>query len=111
MEELSVASGLRAEGGAAQLPEQRLEPVRRKTQLHRVQISGIERQLPAGETRRTAHPGATAGLRAVPAGGPGCREASEALALARPQVEVLAPGLRAQLGAGRVLEVTGRAQV
>jgi hypothetical protein len=55
-------SGLRAKRRASELPEQRLELVRRKTLFHRVQVPRIERQLPAGEARGTAHPRAAAGL-------------------------------------------------
>src|SRR5216684_2472352 len=96
---------------AAELPEELLVPVRGKALLHRVQIVLVQVQLATREAGRARSALPRARLRAVRSRGPRSREASEALALAGAEVQVLAARLRPELRPVGVLQVTGRAEV
>src|SRR5205814_4518471 len=97
--------------GRTELAEELLVAVGREPGLHRVQVFLVERELRAGEAGRATSPRPAAGLRAESTARPLCREAGEAVALAGAQIEILAPGLRDQLRADRVLHVTRRPQI
>src|SRR5207245_4934717 len=75
----ALISALDAVEGAAELTEELLVPVRRKAQLHRVEVGLIEVELRAGQTRRAARARSGAGLGAVPGLGSGRGQAGEAL--------------------------------
>src|SRR4051812_20490933 len=74
---------------AAELAEELLEPDRGEAQLHRVQIVLVQVELAARKTGRAGGSFARARLRAVRSRGAGRGEASEALALAGAEIEVL----------------------
>src|SRR5713101_1260490 len=96
---------------AAELSEELLVPVRGKALLHRVQIVLVQVELATREAGRARSALPRARLRAVRSRGPRSREASEALALAGAEVQVLAARLRPELRPAGVLQVTGRAEV